>query len=441
MTSQEIRRTLSQVGYAKVIAVLKPDTGLSLDAARKDLSANFITPDEEQMEGLVLSAKTFSSRPTRRTVDTPPTMKVYPRLGLALGFVDEGGAAALTNDSRISKVVQAPELSLIRPVAMSMSQETVDTTWGIKRLNVDKLWTQKQLTGKGVIVGHLDTGVDGTHPDLADAINSFAEFDHAGEQVPDAKATDSAWHGTHTAATIVARSGARGSLGVAPGAQLASAMVIEGGAVIDRILAGLEWLAGEGCRIVSLSLGLRGYTPAFEVVITALRNLGILPVIAIGNDNANSSRSPGNYVNVLSVGAFDSADQVAGFSSSQRIRRAEVPLVPKIVGPGVDTLSCLPNNDYGLSSGTSMATPHIAGLAALLLEAKPSATVDELEDAIVRSARRTEAMAAGRASHGVPDGLVALDILLGDTTQIAQATMKKRIKAAKPPARSKHPSK
>ena len=114
--------------------------------------------------------------------------------------------------------------------------------------------------------------------------------------------SDSDEHGTHTAGTIVGRAGLKGAFGVAPEAQLASAMVIEGGQVIDRILAGMDWLIGEGVHIMSMSLGLRGFTPAFQAVIDALRAANVLPVIAVGNEGPNTSRSPGNYANVLSVG-------------------------------------------------------------------------------------------------------------------------------------------
>src|SRR5204863_1085458 len=99
---------------------------------------------------------------------------------------------------------------------------------------------------------------------------------------------------------------------------------------------------------------------------------------AVGNEGPNTSRSPGNYANVLSIGAMDDRDRVADFSSSQRFQRDTNPLVPDLVGPGVGVLSCIPNNGYAEMDGSSMATPHIAGLAALLLQASPDATADQL---------------------------------------------------------------
>jgi subtilisin family serine protease len=339
-------------------------------------------------------------------------MRVYPNLGLVLGFVDPGGAAALAASRQVERVVEAPELSLIRPFATRAARLSAAPTWGIKRLKVNRLWAQG-LKGRGVIVGHLDTGIDGAHPALQNAIAAFAEFDLAGDQVPGANPSDSDEHGTHTAGTIVGRSVPKGAFGVAPEAQVASAMVIEGGQVIDRILAGMDWVIENGARILSMSLGLRGFTPAFQTVVDALRNANVLPVIAVGNEGPTTSRSPGNYTNVLSVGAMDGSDEVADFSGSQRFNRPDDPLVPDLVAPGVDVLSCVPNGKFAKMDGSSMATPHVAGLAALLLAAEPRATAGDLEQAILGSCVRPASMLEARGNRGVPDAEAALRILRG----------------------------
>jgi subtilisin family serine protease len=115
-----------------------------------------------------------------------------------------------------------------------------------------------------------------------------------------------------------------------------------------------------------MSLGLRGFHDDFLPLTRILRARGILPVFAVGNEGPGTSRSPGNYAEALSVGASAQDDTVANFSSSDRFARPDDPLVPDIVGPGVDVLSCVPGGGFAQMSGTSMATPHIAGLAALL---------------------------------------------------------------------------
>ena len=95
-----------------------------------------------------------------------------------------------------------------------------------------------------------------------------------------------------------------------------------------------------------------------------LRARGILPVFAVGNEGPGTSRSPGNYSEALSVGASDEDDLVADFSSSQQFRRPGDPRVPDIVAPGVGVISTVPGGGFAEKDGSSMATPHIAGLAA-----------------------------------------------------------------------------
>ncbi|MDB5530328.1 MAG: hypothetical protein JWR51_3431 [Devosia sp.] len=440
MLSSEIDEAINVQGYAKVIVTLAPPVVaeavaaggplVSMRAARTPthtaaagLENHFVIPAETQAESLAVTARSSASKDFRRSQSAADRrMRVYPHLGLAIGYVNRVGASALDRDPAVSRVEKAPELSLIRPVATrAVTPKAAKTvSWGIVTLEVDKLWAAG-FDGKGVLVGHLDTGVDGKHPALKGAIAAFAEFDMAGDEVVGALPYDSGEHGTHTAGTIAARPGAKGSFGVAPGAQLASALVIEGGQVIDRILSGMDWIIARGCRILSMSLGLRGYTPAFEQIINALRAAGVLPIIAVGNEGPLTSRSPGNYSTVLSVGAMDIAGAVASFSSSQTFSRPDAPLVPDLVAPGVAVLSCIPGRAYAEMDGSSMATPHVAGLAAVLLQARPQATVDELEAAIIASCKLGK-MKAPRANRGLPNGPRAYQHLTGLPLPKAAAT-------------------
>ena len=405
-----VQTTLNAVGVAQVIVTLKnvpPGNGAALAAAGGDVQhvTRHFRRSEDSRPGAVAAA-TGRRKP-------PSPCKVYKNLGVILGTVDQKGYRGLKKDPSVKAVNEAPQISLIKPVAATLAAAAKGPTWGIKRLKVEKLWAQG-LTGTGVLVGHLDTGVDAKHPAFkGGAIAKFAEFDDLGEIVPGAKAHDSDEHGTHTAATIAGRAVKGSVFGVAPGAQLASAMVIEGGDVIARILGGMDWIVGEGARILSMSLGLRGVHAEFLPLMQAIRNRGILPVIAVGNEGPGTSRSPGNYDLVLSVGASSDQDEVADFSSSQRFVRPGDPLVPDLVAPGVDTLSALPGGQFGEFSGSSMATPHIAGLAALLWQAKPGATVEEIEAAILKSCKRPGSMPAARANRGVPDAVAALALLQG----------------------------
>jgi subtilisin family serine protease len=173
----------------------------------------------------------------------------------------------------------------------------------------------------------------------------------------------------------------------------------------------MDWALGLGVRVLSLSLGFRGYWPDFLAITRILRRKRVLPVFAIGNEYAGSSRSPGNYSEALSVGACDEKGRVAEFSSSQRFDRKTDPIVPDLVAPGVDIVSAKPGGGYQAMDGTSMATPHVAGLAALLLEAEPRASVKRLEAAIFASCVRPKGMPPERGGLGIPYGPGALEAL------------------------------
>ena len=160
-----------------------------------------------------------------------------------------------------------------------------------------------------------------------------------------------------------------------------------------------------------MSLGFRGWWQDFLPIVRILRSRGILPVIAAGNEGPGTSRSPGNYAEVLSIGAHDDSGAIASFSSSQRFVRRRDALVPDVAAPGVDVVSARPGGGFQTMSGTSMATPHIAGLAALLAEADPTATVTRLERAILASGTPAERGPADRVRKGIVNAPAALAAL------------------------------
>ena len=399
MTS--IAENISAIGFAPVIAVLHKDRGDALAGVRDCFTAEAGSP--------LGGASLVAARLAGASPAVPARARAYPHLGLVYGTVDASGLAALRADPTVRKVSAANPFSLIRPVAGADSTLVGKHTWGLQAMRIPDLWTQG-LTGTGVRVAHLDTGVDATHPALESAVAQFAQFDLSGRPIPGAPATDSdlrEGHGTHTAATIAGRPVRDRHVGVAPEAELYSAMVIEGGDAVARILGGMDWAVGNGVRILSMSLGIRGLVADFLDIVNVLRDNGVLPVIAIGNEGPGTSRSPGNYPKALSVGAIDADGAVADFSSSQRFKRRSQPLAPDLVAPGVDIVSARPGGGWRSLSGSSMATPHVAGLAALLLQARPDVTVAKLERAIWGSADRG-ALDAERVNRGAVDGLRAL---------------------------------
>jgi len=353
----------------------------------------------------------------RRSGERGDGPRYYPNLGILVGTTDGRGLASLEGDPGVAAVDLLPVLEPIRPVGPPRRSRVAGAKvgWGIRRLRIERLWAQG-FTGAGVCIGHLDTGIDGDHPAfLPDAIAAFTVFDAFGREVPGPHvAFDTAAHGTHTAGTMVARGVDGRHVGVAPGAVVASAVVIEGGQVVNRVLAGIDWCLGHGARIINMSLGVPGRSPALQRLLETLRSREVLPVVAVGNDGPGTSRTPGNEVAALSVGALDRGDGVPGFSSSQAFARADDPFVPDLVAPGVQIQSVAAGGGWSIDAGTSMAAPHVSGLAALLWEARPSATVAEIEAAI-RASCAAVADEPSRGGDGVPDGPRALEALTGIT--------------------------
>lgn len=250
-------------------------------------------------------------------------------------------------------------------------------------------------TGEGVTVAVLDTGVDADHPDLADAVIGAADFSES-ESGPD----DLFGHGTHVAGIITGNGAASDGeiLGVAPDALILNGKVLDdyGSGSDSMIIAGMEWAAAEGADVVNMSLGLPGgYTDGTDPLALAVNEIseasGILFVIAAGNEGGYTTvTTPGSADLALTVAAVDAADVPTWFTS--RGPRIDGAAKPDLAAPGEEILA--PNAGYPDTvsepyisySGTSMATPHVAGVAALLLDARPDLGSQELKSILVGSA-------------------------------------------------------
>ncbi|MFF4017905.1 S8 family peptidase [Streptomyces sp. NPDC001843] len=269
---------------------------------------------------------------------------------------------------------------------------------GVAQIGAPAAWAAG-YDGKGVKVAVLDTGVDTTHPDLASAVKASKNFTGTGST------DDMAGHGTHVAATLAgsgARSGGRYK-GVAPGAGILNAKVLDdsGEGSDSSVIAGLEWAAGQGARVANLSLG-QADTPGEDPVEAAVNALskssGMLTVAAAGNEgpDAGTVDSPGAAESALTVGAVDGEDRLADFSSTGPT--ADSALKPDLTAPGVDIVSARaahghmgdPAADgYVSMSGTSMATPHAAGAAAILAQRHPDWTGARIKQALTASTTPT----------------------------------------------------
>ncbi|MGI5393072.1 S8 family peptidase [Streptomyces sp. CA-251251] len=270
----------------------------------------------------------------------------------------------------------------------------------VPQIGAPKAWAAG-YDGKGVKIAVLDTGVDATHPDLKNQVVAEKNFSASID------ATDRYGHGTHVA-SIAAGTGAKAGAtykGVAPGAQLLNGKVLSDDGFGDDsgILAGMEWAAEQGADIVNLSLG-GGDTPAIDPLEAQVNKLsaekGILFAIAAGNEGEFGDRtvgSPGSAAAALTVGAVDDKDRLAPFSSTGPGLDGAVK--PDVTAPGVDITAASAKGSliareegekpagYVTISGTSMATPHVAGAAALLKQQHPDWTSAELKGALTGSAK------------------------------------------------------
>ncbi|WP_433215019.1 S8 family serine peptidase [Microtetraspora malaysiensis] len=283
----------------------------------------------------------------------------------------------------------------------------------VGQIGAPEVW-KAGYTGAGITVAVLDTGIDADHPDLKAKVADARDFtgsdtdDHVG-------------HGTHVAATIASPNAPY--KGVAPDAQLLIGKVCGvRGCMESDILAGMEWAAASKAKIVNMSLGgedTPGLDPLEQAVGRLTEQYGTLFVVAAGNagqGGAGTISSPATADAALAVGAVDRDERLAAFSSTGP-RLDDSAIKPDVTAPGVDIVAArardgqigTPVNDtHTAMSGTSMATPHVAGAAALLLQKHPEWTGEQIKTALMASARSAPKLSPYEQGAGRIDVAAAL---------------------------------
>ncbi|MDQ0793140.1 S8 family serine peptidase [Streptomyces sp. B1I3] len=284
--------------------------------------------------------------------------------------------------------------------------------------------------GKGTTVAVLDTGIDATHPDVKDRIKLAKSF------VPGEEVLDRNGHGTHVASTI-AGSGAASdgaNKGVAPAADLIVGKVLgdEGSGADSGIIEAMEWAKAEGADVVSMSLGSSipddGDDPMAQAVDALSADGGPLFVIAAGNAyGAGTIGSPGSAGKALTIAAVDKQDNRADFSSMGPLVRS-YGLKPDLSAPGVGINAAASQAVPGISgmyqrmSGTSMATPHVAGAAAVLKQRHPDWSGQRIKDALMTSSEQLPAYTPYEQGTGRLDVKAAIDTTIEATGSVEVAS-------------------
>jgi len=238
------------------------------------------------------------------------------------------------------------------------SQPAEVLPWGIDRIDAELVWPSGN-TANLIKVGIIDTGISNTHPDLLANIKGGVNTIN-----PRKNWNDDNGHGSHVAGIVAAIDNNIGVIGVGPAIDLYAIKVLDrnGSGYLSDVIEGIQWAVANNMQVVNMSLGTASNIQSFHDAVIAAKNAGIVTVAAAGNGGGSTNESvifPAAYPEAIAVSATDKSDVIASWSS----RGPEVDLA----APGVSIYSTYKGTGYATLSGTSMAAPHVAGSAALVL--------------------------------------------------------------------------
>ena len=304
------------------------------------------------------------------------------------------------------------------PTPNPFNDPLFDRSYGISKIGSPKAWTEFTTGNRSVLVAVIDTGVDYTHEDLAanmwknpkeiednaidDDNNGFIDDIYGWNFVGNNNNPfDDNRHGTHVSGTIGALAGnGLGTIGVSPKVSIMACKFLskDGWGTLDAAMKAITYAVANGAKVLNNSWGGGGFSQPLLDTIKAAERSGVLFVAAAGNSNNDNDKNPmypASYdaPNIVSVAATDTVDQKAFFSNFGKT-------TVDLGAPGVAVFSSLPNNLYGTLNGTSMATPHVAGAAALIWAYKPTLSVYDLKDLMLNTVDHIDSMKDTTVSGG-----------------------------------------
>ncbi|MHA6534546.1 S8 family peptidase [Paenibacillus sp. BAC0078] len=337
-----------------------------ISAAPKNAERRIVTfNDPRQYAGALSQWKSLKAKtPGLAQVRISPLIRAF--------FVPAAGAVRLLDKFADALCVEEDHRIQVHSLAAEKSGSAM-LPWGVKAIHAPQAWSRS--TGVQVKIGVIDTGADYRHPDLKHSLATGVNLLHRG-MLP----LDDNGHGTHIAGTLAAAGGTRGMMGVAPRALLYPVKAFDhsGSAYVSDIVLGIDWCVQNKVDIINMSFGMKTRSKALhDVVIKAYRS-GIAIIASSGNDGKRGGDYPARYPETIAVGALDKRHRVAAFSNRG-------PYID-VYGPGEGVTSCWLREGYKEMSGTSMATSHVTGAAALLLALRPGLSPRELKLLLRRTA-------------------------------------------------------
>jgi subtilisin family serine protease len=389
------------------LTTMKPEDRLTLIVAFEDQTS--ITIDQaqqlsERRQELLAELQSRSQTSQNRISSYLQQRTIQGQITSTVPFWIFNGMAVTASKQVIEELSSMPEVAQIFPnrvfYAPTSEVGTTSAQQNLSVVNATALW-DIGVSGEGIVVANLDTGVSLDHPDLVTRWRggSNSWFDPHGEH-PDTP-TDTSGHGTWTMGIMVGGDTSGSFVGVAPDARWIAAKIFndEGRATSLAIHQSYQWLldpdgdptTDDAPHVVNNSWSFLsvGCYLDFQTDITSLRAAGILPIFAAGNagPDPNTSVSPANNPGAFSVGAVDNLSVIHTGSSRGATDCGGSPSTfPSLVAPGVSIYSTGLNGGYVSATGTSMASPHAAGTLALLLNAFPDMPLDIQEQSLLQSA-------------------------------------------------------
>ncbi len=320
----------------------------------------------------------------------PPAAEVLPTAQFSATF----GYGLVDASAAVARVLNLPRFNAV-------PNQGGNQIWN-DLVRAPEAWA-RGYTGQGVVVAVLDGGVDFTHPDLNDNIwinpreipgngidddqNGFVDDVRGWNFAASNNDTlDRRGHGTHVSGIIAGKNNGIGVTGVAHNAKIMPVKVLgdDGSGNTDNVALGIRYAASNGAKVINLSLGSGSPNETIASAIQYATSLGAVVVMASGNSGAAQPIYPARYATDMgiSVGAVDDTGTIASFSN----RAGNDSRLLHVTAPGVAIYSTLNGNDYGYASGTSMASPYVAGVVALMLSANPNLTPSEIRQILASTA-------------------------------------------------------